>query len=160
MAEQASATMGGSSTNRMKLRDFMNFFIEKAQRCIVNAECSKNNDSALVVHGKKWQGRGKRGMKFKSGMKCDNCGGSEHTQPNCWSKGGGKEGQGLRQKKSKKEDKKTDESAAMAKTQDEELFVFTCTSVIIAQIKQNSKITEVLMTVLQLLMDALSKQLA
>jgi hypothetical protein len=61
-------------------------------------------------------------------VKCDNCGGSGHTQPDCWSKGGGKGGQGLRQKKSKKGDKKTNESAAVAKTQDEELFTFMCTS--------------------------------
>ena len=49
-----------------------------------------------------------------------------HTKPNCWLKGGGKEGQGPRQKKSKKGEKK-DESAAVAETKDEELFAFTCT---------------------------------
>lgn len=107
----------------------MNFFIEEAQHCVINAEHSKIGDSALVAHGKKGrQGRGKKGEKSKSGAKCDNCGGSGHTQPDCWSKGGGKEGQGPRQKKSKKADKKTDESAAVAKTQDEEHFVFTWSS--------------------------------
>jgi hypothetical protein len=113
----------------MKPGDLMNFFIEEAQHRVINAEHSKNGDSALVAHGKKGrQGHGKKGEKLKSGAKCDNCGGSGHTQPDCWSKSGGKEGQGPRQKKSKKGEKKTDESAAMAKTQDEEHFVFMCTS--------------------------------
>jgi hypothetical protein len=93
VTEQASAAMGGSSTNRMKLGDLMNFFIEEAQHHVINAERSKNGDSALMAHGKKgWQGRGKKGEKWKSGAKCDNCGGLGHTQPDCWSKGSGKEG--------------------------------------------------------------------
>ena len=128
-AEKASAAMGGSSTNRMKPGDLMNFFIEEAQHRVINAERSKNGDSALAAHGKKGkQGRGKNPEKSKLDLKCDNCGGSGHTQPNCWSKGGGKEGQGPRQRKSKKGAKKTEESAAVAKNDDEELFAFTCTS--------------------------------
>jgi hypothetical protein len=45
--------MGGSSTNKMKPGDLMNFFIEEAQHHVINAECSKNGDSALAVHRKK-----------------------------------------------------------------------------------------------------------
>ena len=47
------------------------------------------------------------------------------TKPNCWSKGGGKEGQGPRQRKAKKT-----KTAMVAATNNdnEELFTFTCTS--------------------------------
>lgn len=49
------------------------------------------------------------------------------SQAKCWAKGRSKEGQGARQKRSsKKVEKKSDESAAVAV--EEELFTFTCTS--------------------------------
>ena len=38
VAEQASTAPGGLSSNRMKLDDLMNFFIEEAQDCIINAK--------------------------------------------------------------------------------------------------------------------------
>jgi len=61
----------------------------------------------------------------ESKEKCENCGGSGHTKPNCWSKGGGKEGQGPRQRKAKKT-----KTAMVAATNNdnEELFAFMCTS--------------------------------
>ena len=55
---------------------------------------------------------------------CDNCKKPGHGKPDCWSKGGGKEGQGPRRNKSKK----TEESATITAANDkEELFAFTCT---------------------------------
>jgi hypothetical protein len=60
---------------------------------------------------------------------CKNCGKPGHTKPDCYSKGGGKEGQWLKQKKFNKwREKKSEESAAVAKGEDSELFTFTCTS--------------------------------
>ena len=128
-AEQASAAMGGSTTKKMKPEDLMNFFIEEAQHRVINAERSKNGDSALAAHGKKGKkGKYGKGQKPKPNVTCDNCGRDGHTKPDCYSKGGGKEGQGPWQKKSKKGEKKTNETAAVAKTEDQELFAFTCTS--------------------------------
>jgi hypothetical protein len=57
---------------------------------------------------------------------CHNCKGKGHKKSDCWSKGGGKEGQGLRQRKGKKT-----ETAVVAATRDRpdnELFAFMCTS--------------------------------
>src|ERR1700733_654117 len=71
--------------------------------------------------------------KLKSSVTCDNCGKPDHTQPDCYSKGGKKEGQGLRQKEKKK--KKLDESVAVAKSEKDELFTFTCTSGYVALIE-------------------------
>jgi hypothetical protein len=129
VAEQTSATMGGSTSKQMKPEDLMSFFIEEAQHRVIDADCSKNGESALAVHGKKPK-QGKAGLwdKSKSDLHCENCGPDGHTKPNCYLKGGGKEGQGLWQKKSRKGEKKTDETAAVAKDEDEELFAFTCTS--------------------------------
>jgi hypothetical protein len=63
---------------------------------------------------------------------CSNCNRPGHTKPNCWSKGGGKEGQGPRSFNSRPNNRSTPssrkpntESTALA---DEELFAFSCTS--------------------------------
>jgi hypothetical protein len=37
----------------MKPDNLVNFFIEEAQHSIINAECLKNGDSVLAVHGRK-----------------------------------------------------------------------------------------------------------
>jgi hypothetical protein len=52
-AELANTGSGVSCANKMKPDDPMNFFIEEAQHCVINAECSKNGDSALAAHRKK-----------------------------------------------------------------------------------------------------------
>jgi hypothetical protein len=136
VAEWANTTSGVSSANKMKPNDLMNFFIEEAQHCIINAEGSKNGDSALAAHGKKgrrvWGGKTE---KSKSDLPCENCGGSRHTKEDCWSKGGGKEGQGLRQKKHIKWEKRSEESAVVAKIEEDKLFAFTCTSNYVALTK-------------------------
>ena len=56
---------------------------------------------------------------------CHNCHKPGHNSRDCWSKGGGKEGQGPWQNKGKKL-----ETAAVVKKDEEsdELFAFTCTS--------------------------------
>ena len=114
----------------------MNFFIEEAQHCIINVEHSNNGNSALAAHGKKGRRvRGRKTEKSKSDLTYENCGGSRHTKDDCWSKGGRKEGQGPRQKKHKKQEKRPEESAAVAKIEKDELFAFTCTSDYVALIK-------------------------
>ena len=95
----------------MKLDDLIAFIIEEAQHCVINDERGKNAESALAVHAKK-PGKGKAGKKKQdkstksnSDETCKNCGKAGHGKPECWSKGGGKEGQGPRQEKSKKGEK-------------------------------------------------------
>jgi len=86
-AEQASAAMGGSTSKKMKPEDLMNFFIEEAQHHVMNAEHSKNGDSALAVHGKKGKkGKYGKGQKSKLNVTCDNCGQDGHLKPDCYSK--------------------------------------------------------------------------
>ncbi|KIM92082.1 hypothetical protein PILCRDRAFT_203 [Piloderma croceum F 1598] len=112
-----NAVLGTSSSKKMKADDLIAFFIEEAQHRVINDERTKSAESALAAHGKKGKkgkgGQGKKPEKSESDELCDNCNRPGHTKPNCWSKGGGKEGQGPRQKKSKKGEKK-DETAAVA----------------------------------------------
>ena len=106
-AERASK-LSGSQSQQMKPDDLMAFIIEEAQHRVINDERSKNAESALSAHAKK--GKGKSGNKKKhdkssktdSDENCENCRRPGHKKPNCWSKGGGKEGQGPKQKKAKK----------------------------------------------------------
>ena len=62
----------------------------------------------------------------KLGETCENCDRPSHTKPECWSKGGGISGQGLKQKRSKR-GRKGKESATVVKEEEDELFAFTCT---------------------------------
>jgi len=64
--------------------------LRMAQHRVINAERSKNVDSALAARKKGRQGAGKRARSQRSGAKCDNCGGLDIPQLDCWSKGGGK----------------------------------------------------------------------
>ena len=89
---------------------------------------------ALAAQGKK-RGRGKpnwakgdnKALNADAGVICHNCKKPGHnSKVNCWYKGGRKEGQGLRRKKSKKGETATILEAA--DDDDKELFAFTCTS--------------------------------
>ena len=128
-ASKLSATTS-SQSKQMKPDDLIEFIIEEAQHRVINDERSKNAESALAAHTKK-TGKGKSGKKKKSTTDsdevCNNCGKAGHVKADCWSKGGGKEGQGPKQKKSKKE--KQSESAVVAVDENnDELFAFVCTS--------------------------------
>ena len=131
-AEKANAITGGSS-NKMKADDLIAFLIEEAEHRVINAERSKNSEQALAAHTKR-KGRAKGKQRAKdddnalsadSDITCHNCKKKGHKQADCWSKGGGKEGQGPRQKKGKKT-----ETAVVATVNDDdnEMFAFTCTS--------------------------------
>ena len=87
----------------MKPNDLIAFIIEEAQHHVISDERSKNAESALAAHTKKG-GKGKPGKRKKHDKSskddfeevCDNCKKPGHGKPDCWSKGGGKEGQGPR----------------------------------------------------------------
>ena len=131
-AERASK-LSGSKAQQMKPDDLMAFIIEEAQHRVINDERSKNAESALSAHAKK--GKGKSGNKKKhdkssktdSDENCENCRRPGHKKPDCWSKGGGKEGQGPKQKKAKKE-AKTESAVVAVSEEKDELFAFVCTS--------------------------------
>ena len=116
----------------MKASDLIEFLIEEASHHVINDERSKNSNHALMASRKKG-GKGKQ-KKKKDGTKektdeseitCYNCNKPGHKQFECWAKGGGKEGQGPRQKKSAKAQKAV---VAVADNNKDELFAFTCTS--------------------------------
>ena len=133
-AERASTLTGGTST-KMKANDLIAFLIEEAQHCLINDERTKSSNQALAAHNKRTrknkprQVKGAKGddkaLNADSDITCHNCKKPDHKKLDCWSKGGGKEGQGPRQKKGKKT-----ESAIVAATEDNdnELFAFACTS--------------------------------
>jgi hypothetical protein len=131
-AEKANSLTGGSQ-NRMKADDLIAFLIEEAQHRVINDERSKNSEQALAAQVKR-KGKGKprdrgkaseKALNADSEITCYNCKGKGHKQADCWSKGGGKEGQGPRQKKGKKAETAV---VAAANNEDNELFAFTCTS--------------------------------
>ena len=128
-------TSPGSSTQRkMKPSDLIVFLIEEAQHHIINNERMQNSDQALAAHAKR-KGKGKatkvkgdeKALKADSDVVCHNCKKKGHKKADCWVKGGGKEGQGPKQKKGKG---KKSETATIAAVDDnnKELFTFTCMS--------------------------------
>ena len=79
-----------------------------------------------ICKGKAEKGKGKdKALSANSDISCHNCGNKGHKKADCWAKGGGKEGQGPRQKKGKKAETAT---VAAVDEDDKELFTFTCTS--------------------------------
>ena len=93
----------------------------------------KNAESTLAALGKKQrtgkQCRNKGKEKSTPSATCENCKNTGHTKADCWSKGGGKEGQGPRGQNSKKREKKPETAAAVEATSNaDEIFTFTCMS--------------------------------
>ena len=115
-AECANSTLGSASSTRMKLDDLIMFLTEEAQHQVINDEHTKTAESALMAHSKKVSKsktcRGKASEHPCSTETCENCKKTSHTKSDCWSKGGGKEGQGPWSWKSKSEEKP--ESAVVA----------------------------------------------
>jgi hypothetical protein len=104
------------------------FILEEAQHCIINDEHTKSTKLALVAQTKKpGKPRGKKKETNKSDITCKNCKRTGHGKPDCYSKGGGKEGQGPRQRlKQKLKESKT--VVVAADDDEKEMFAFTCTS--------------------------------
>ena len=137
-ASERVSKLSGSQTTGLKSADLIAFIIEEAHHRVINEERNKNAESALAARSK---GTGKSNRKEKGESKpdviCDNCEKPGHTGAQCYSKGGGCEGQGPKQKARAKAKAKESETAVVA-TNDEEgdLFAFTCTSDYVAQADQ------------------------
>ena len=129
MAEKATR-LSGSTSEGMLPDDLITFIIEEAQHWVINDECAKTAESALATHTKnvtRPRGKGKNKSKnTQSDVTCNNCNTPGHSITECWSKGGGKEGQGLRQKN--KKDKQPETAIVAVKDDENKLFAFTCTS--------------------------------
>jgi len=126
-AERASK-LSGESSRRMKPDDLIAFLIEGAEHRVINDKCTKTAETAFAARTKKGgRSKGKQAdnaAKSESDVTCSNCKRTGHTGDDCWSKGGGKEGQGPKQKKSTKT-----ESAVIAVNDDDDtLFAFACKS--------------------------------
>ena len=133
-AEHTSTVLGTSSSKKMKADNLIAFIIEEAQHRLINDEWTKTAESALTTLSKKPKAGKQRNCRGKEksapdAAKCENCKGSGHDKANCWEKGGGKEGQGPRSWRGKREEKRP-ETAAVADTRHnvDDLFAFTCTS--------------------------------
>ena len=75
--------------------------------------------------GKQHSNKGKE--KSMPRATCKNCKNAGHTKADCWSKEGGKEGQGPRGQNSKKGEKKVETAAAVEATGNaDKIFAFTC----------------------------------
>ena len=83
----------------MKMDDLISFITKEAQHHLINDECTKMVETALAAHSKgneKWKGAKTKDSKTRKSdpdVTCRNCKKGGHTENNCWSKGGGKEGQ-------------------------------------------------------------------
>ena len=118
----------------MKPSDLIAFLIEEAQHRVINNERTQNSDQALATHAKR-KGKGKatrakgdeKTLNADSNVVCHNCKKKGHKKADCWAKGGGKEGQGPKQKKGK--GKKSEmATVVVVDDNDKELFAFTCMS--------------------------------
>jgi len=120
----------------MKPNDLIAFLLEEAQHRVINNERSRYAEKALAAKPK-GKGKGKpkdekaddEAPSAESETTCHNCGKTGHTKDDCYSKGGGKEGQAPWQRKG--EDKgKLAETAVVAAAEDEEkeFFAYSCIS--------------------------------
>ena len=115
-------------SNAIKADNLIAFIIEKAQHWVINDECTKTAKLALAVCTKgSGKSKGKKKLKGQLDITCANCHRPGHGQPDCYSKGGGKEGQGPLQRRKAKA-KEPEMAVVAADNNEKELFMFTCTS--------------------------------
>ena len=128
-ASERVSRLSGTQSTAMKSDDLIDFIIEEAPHHVINDEWNKNTESALAARSK---GTGKSNRKEKDKSKpdvvCDNCNKPGHTGEQCYSKGGGSEGQGPKQKARAKDKAKESETATVATNDEGDLFAFTCSS--------------------------------
>ena len=132
-AERIGAIQGTAAKPKMTPQDLISFFTEEAQHHLIHDECTKEAESALVADQKRQKkstdNKGKTKSKLNPNDRCKNCNKNSHLKIDCWAKGGGKEGQGLRQKKVNNTQKLPEAAiVADAEQKDKNIFAFTCTS--------------------------------
>ena len=128
-AERVGATQGTSTKQKIPPSELIAFFTEEVQHCVIDDECRKAAESALLAHRRKEKKCSKQlWSKTKSDKCCENCGKNGHSKVDCWLEGGGKEGQGPKAKANLKKSPKIGESAIVADASDNNSFAFICTT--------------------------------
>ena len=135
-ASEHVSRLSGTQSTTMKSDDPIDFIMEEAHHHIISDEWNKNAESALAARSKgTGKSNKKRKDKSKQNVTCDNCHKDGHTKEQCYSKGGGGEGQVPRQKAKAKA--KESETAVVATNNEEgDLFAFTCMSHYVAMADQ------------------------
>ena len=97
-ADEQAGKLSGLQSSALKADDLMAFILEEAQHCVINNKCSKSAKLVLAAQMKKpARSKGKKKDKGQLDIICNDCKWPCHGQPYCYSKGGGKGGQGPRQ---------------------------------------------------------------
>ena len=115
--------------------DLMRIILEEAERRSINDHGTDQSGSALYMKKRSK----KKGKEPQSDVTCDNCHKPGHTKPECFGKGGGKEGQAPWQKKKKrsKDAGTANVASTSAKPTDEEvMYAFACTSDFVDTVKR------------------------
>jgi len=131
-AEQMGATQGTATKPRMSPDELVAFFTEEAQHHAIHHDQTKAAESALIAlrkNDKRSSGtNANKNRELKLADHCVNCNRDGHTKAECWSTGGGKEGQGPKQRVPKKhENAQTSATASYEKSDEDDLFAFTST---------------------------------
>jgi len=111
----------------MKPDNLIAFLIEEAQHRVIIEQRGKAAESVLAAHARGRYGKRKPKEEFsesESEDACKNCNKPGHTRSECWSKGGGKEGQGPKRKKKNK----TESATVVADNDEGDLLAFACIS--------------------------------
>jgi len=100
-AEQTNIALS-SSSRQMKSDDLVTLFIEEAEHRVINNEQTKNAELALAAQAKR-SGRSHKSQGKKTNSKdlevsCNNCKKTGHVDADCYTEGGGNEGQAPWQK--------------------------------------------------------------
>ena len=126
MANEQVNKLSGGQAKAISANDLIAFIIKEAQHHVINDDRTKSAGLALAAHtNQSRKSKGKKKDKAQSDAMCGNCGKAGHSEPDCWSKGGGKEGQGLKQKK-KGKSKEVETVVVAADNNETEMSAFTC----------------------------------
>ena len=127
-ASNQASKLSGLQLTAIKADDIIACILEEAQHCVINDECTKIAKSALAAWIKKpTKSKGKKKDKSQSDIICNNCHKPGHGKPDCYSKGGGKEGKGPCQRHKAKA-KEFEMAVVATDNEDNKLFIFTCMS--------------------------------
>ena len=108
-------------SSAMKADDLIAFIIEEAQHRVINDDRTKSAESALAARTKSNKKRGKKRIT------CENCGRTGYEKPDCYQKGGDKEGQAPWQQKAEK-GKESETAVIGVEDKESDMFAFTCLS--------------------------------
>jgi GAG-pre-integrase domain len=121
-ASERVSKLSGMQSRAMKADNLIAFIIKEAQHCVINDDCMKSAELALAA-----QTKNNENNKGKKKTTCKNCERSGHGEPDCYQKGGDKEGQAPWQQKTEK-GKETDTAVVGVDDDENNMFTFMCPS--------------------------------